>query len=197
MLEQRIQLQFFENADLVSQTAETLTKPIAAAAQTLLGCLTAGGKLLLCGGASATALAQHGAAMLVGRFERERPGLAALALGADAVAASLADGGEAAQALAKQVLALGVPGDVLLAMTADAASPALLAALQAAHAKDMAVVLLSGRESGGWGSRLRETDVLIAVPHERAARVHEAHLLVLHCLCDAIDFQLLGDQDSA
>jgi D-sedoheptulose 7-phosphate isomerase len=195
MLEQRIQQQFFESADLVSQTAETLAKPIAAAAQTLLGCITAGGKLILCGGGMAMAVAQHGAALLVGRFERERPGLAALAIGADTVAASLTDDGEASQGLAKQVQALGAPGDVLLALTTGIATRALTAAMQAAHAKEMSVVALTGRDGGGWAALLKETDVLIAVPHDRAARVHEVHVLVLHCLCDAVDFQLLGDQD--
>lgn len=195
MLEQRIQQQFFESTDLLSQSAEALAKPIAAAAQTLLGCITAGGKLLLCGSGAAAVVAQHGAALLVGRFERERPGLAALAIGADAITTSLIDAGETLQALAKQVHALGAPGDVLLVLTTVSATPALTAAIHAAHAKEMAVVALTGRDGGGWGTLLRETDVLISVPHERAARVHEAHVLVLHCLCDAVDFQLLGDQD--
>lgn len=195
MLEQRIQQQFFESTDLLSQSAEALAKPIAAAAQTLLGCITAGGKLLLCGSGAAAVVAQHGAALLVGRFERERPGLAALAIGADALTTSLIDAGETLQALAKQVHALGAPGDVLLVLTTVSATPALTAAIHAAHAKEMAVVALTGRDGGGWGTLLRETDVLISVPHERAARVHEAHVLVLHCLCDAVDFQLLGDQD--
>lgn len=180
MLEQRIQQQFFDNADLLSQTAESLSRPIAAAAQALLGCITAGGKLMLCGSGSAGALAQHGAALMVGRFERERPGLAALAVGADS-----------------EVRALGAPGDVLLAIASNGVAPALTAAVQAAHAKDMTVVALTGRDAGGLAAQLGETDVHIAVPHERAARVFEVHALVLHCLCDAVDLQLLGEQDSA
>jgi D-sedoheptulose 7-phosphate isomerase len=69
--------------------------------------------------------------------------------------------------------------------------------VQAAHAKDMTVVALTGRDAGGLAAQLGETDVHIAVPHERAARVFEVHALVLHCLCDAVDLQLLGEQDSA
>ena len=196
MLEQRIQQQFFESADLLSQTAEALSKPIAQAAQTLLGCLTAGGKVLLCGGGAAAALAQHGAALLIGRFERERPGLAALAIGADAAMLSgLFDAADASQTLAKQVSALGAPGDVLLAITTGSPTAALTAAVLAAQAKDMTVVALTGRDAGDWAAQLGETDVHIAVPYERAARVHEAHTLVLHCLCDAVDLQLLGEQD--
>lgn len=178
MLEQRIQQQFFESADLISQTAEALSKPIADAAQALLGCITAGGKLMLHGSGAAAALAQHGAAMLVGRFERERPGLAALAVGGEA-----------------EVTALGAPGDVLVSVHIGAPAPASLAVVQAAQNKEMTIVALTGRDAAGLADRLGETDVLITVPHDRAARIHEAHTLVLHCLCDAVDLQLLGEQE--
>jgi D-sedoheptulose 7-phosphate isomerase len=178
MLEQRIQQQFFESADLLSQTAEALSKPIADAAQTLLVCITAGGKVLLCGSGPAAALAQHGAALMIGRFERERPGLAALAVSIDS-----------------EVRALGAPGDVLLAISTSSPVPALAAAVLAAQAKDMTVVALTGLDAGNLLERLSETDVHIAVPHERAARIHEAHTLILHCLCDAVDLQLLGEQE--
>jgi len=178
MLEQRIQQQFFESADLLSQMAEALSKPIADAAQTLLGCITAGGKVMLFGSDPAAALAQHGAALMVGRFERDRPGLAALAVGSEA-----------------EMQALGTPGDVLLAVSAGVPSLALIAVVRAAQAKEMTVVALTGRDAGGLLGYLSETDVHIAVPHDRAARVHEAHTLVLHCLCDAVDLQLLGEQE--
>jgi D-sedoheptulose 7-phosphate isomerase len=179
MLEQRIQQQFFESADLLSQTAEALSRPIADAAQALLGCITAGGKVMLCGSGAAAALAQHGAALMVGRFERERPGLAALAVGTGA-----------------EVQALGAPGDVLLVISPGSPTAALAAAVLVAQAKDMTVVALTGREAGDLAARLGETDVHIAVPYERAARIHETHMLVLHCLCDAVDLQLLGEQES-
>jgi D-sedoheptulose 7-phosphate isomerase len=86
---------------------------------------------------------------------------------------------------------------VLLAITSGGAAPALAAAVQAAQAKDMTVVALTGRDAGDLAARLGETDVHIAVPHERAARVFEVQALVLHCLCDAVDLQLLGEQDPA
>lgn len=178
MLEQRIQQQFFESADLHAQTAEALSKPIADAAQTLLGCITAGGKVMLYGSGAAGGLAQYGAALMVGRFERDRPGLAALAV-----------------AGAAEVQALGAPGDVLLLFGAGGAAPGLTAAAQAAQGKDMTVVALTGRDAGALLLQLGETDVHIAVPHERAARVHEVHTLVLHCLCDTLDLQLLGERE--
>jgi len=198
MLEQRIQQQFFESADLKYQAAEALTGPIADAAQAVLGCITAGGKVMLCGGGASASAAQDFAARFVGRFERERPALAALALGADsALLANLAEDGECAQVYAKQVQALGSPGDVLIALSAGGGSASVLAAVDAAHAKEMTVIAFSGDGGGALGARLAETDVHICVPHDRAVRIHEVHCLALHCICDAVDLQLLGEQDKA
>jgi D-sedoheptulose 7-phosphate isomerase len=197
MLEQRIQQQFFDSADLQYQSAESLAKPVADAAQALIGCITGGGKLLVGGTAGSAALAQHFCAGFVGRFERERPGLAALALAADPVllgALAARDGPE--QVLAKQVQALGQSGDVLLLLDALGQEAPLKNAIDAAHARDVAVVLLGGRGAAALRDRLGETDVLVAVPHDRAARVMELHLLVLHCLCDAVDLQLMGEQEA-
>lgn len=179
MLEQRIQQQFFESADLKYQTAENLSRPIAEAAAALLGTITGGGKVMVCGLGGAEALAAHVATLLVGRFERERPPLAALALGV---------------APAAQLQALGHPGDALLLLEAGDGG-AVRALLPAAREKDMTVVAITGPAAAPLREALGETDVLIAVPHERAARVLELQLLALHCLCDAIDLQLLGEQD--
>jgi D-sedoheptulose 7-phosphate isomerase len=198
MLEQRIQQQFFDAADLKYQSAEALAKPIADASQAIVGALTAGGKVLICGLGPSAALASLAASQLMGRFERERPGLAVIALGADAVVASqllLADG--VAEALARQVSTLGASGDLLLLLDPEGEHDALLAAVSAAHANEMAVVALLGRTGGALRAALGETDSVITVPHDRAARVMEIHLLILHALCDAIDLQLLGEQDPA
>jgi D-sedoheptulose 7-phosphate isomerase len=184
MLEQRIQQQFFEGADLLAQTADPLSRSIAQAAQALLGAITAGGKVLFAGAGPASALASYGAALLVGRFERERPPLAALALDSDLEARTL------------EVQALGSPGDVLVVLGAGAPSASLLNAVRAAQSKDMIIVALTGLDAGGVDKALAETDVHIAVPHDRAARIHEVQLLVLHCLADALDLQLMGEQDS-
>lgn len=196
MLEQRIQQQFFDSADLQYQTAESLARPIADAAQALIGCITAGGKVLVAGVGGGAALALHFCAAFVGRFERERPGLAALALAADpALLTALPAGDGIDQVFAKQVQALGQPGDVLLLIDALGHAGSLEASMAAAHAREMSVVMLGGRSAPALRERLGETDVLVAVPHERAARVIEAQLLVLHCLCDAVDLQLMGEQD--
>lgn len=198
MLEQRIQQQFFESADLQVQAADALARPLADAVHAVLGCITAGGKLMACGGGAAGADAQHLAAQFVGRFERERPGLAALAIGVDGtLAQALAAEAGAAEVLSRQVLALGVPGDVLLVVAPAGDDPALVAAVQAAHDKEMTVIALTGRACPGLEAELTETDVRIAVPHDRPARVREVHVVALHCLCDAVDVQLMGEQEPA
>ena len=196
MLEQRIQQQFFDSADLKYAAAEPLSKTIAEAVEAVLGSITAGGKVLACGNGGSAADAQHFAAELVGRFERERPGLAAIALTTDSsILTAIANDYDFASIYSKQVQAIGQPGDVLIAISTSGNSANVLAAVEAAHAKDMTVVALTGRTGGRLAALLTDTDVHIAVPHDRTARIQEVHLLALHCLCDAVDFQLLGDQE--
>ena len=198
MLEQRIQQQFFESADLKYQAAEVLGRPIEEAVAALVAGLTAGGRVLVAGLGASASLAQLVTGELIGCFERERPGLAALVLGADGAAlASLSPHGGVEQVLARQVDTLGQPGDLLLLIDSEGNHPALLAAVAAAKRKDMTVIALTGRTGGALRHALGETDVLVPVPHDRRVRVLETHLLVLHCLCDAIDLQLLGEQDPA
>ena len=198
MLEQRIQRHFFDSADLKNQAAELLSKPIADAVQAVLGCITAGGKVLACGNGGSASDAQHFAAEFVGRFERERPGLAAIALNTDSSVLTALGNDYAFEAVfAKQVQALGSPGDVLLAITTSGNSANVLAAVDAAHEKEMTVIALTGRGGGQLAAKLLETDVHVCVPHERTARIQEVHILAIHCLCDAVDVQLLGEQDPA
>ncbi len=197
MLEQRIQQQFFDSADLKYAAAEILSKPIADAVSAVVGCITAGGKVLACGNGGSAADAQHFAAEFVGRFERERPGLAAIALTTDtSILTAIANDYDFNSIFSKQVQALGSPGDVLLAITTSGNSANVLAAVEAAHAKEMTVVALTGHTGGKMRSLLAETDVHICVPHERTARIQEVHILTLHCLCDAVDLQLLGEQEN-
>jgi D-sedoheptulose 7-phosphate isomerase len=198
MLEQRIQQQFFDSADVKYQAAETLSRPIAAAVNAIMGCITAGGKVLACGNGGSASDAQHFAAEFVGRFERERPGLAAIALTTDSsILTAVGNDYDFAQVFAKQVQALGTPGDVLLAISTSGNSANVLAAVEAAHSKDMTVIALTGRGGGKLGAMLTESDVHVCVPHERTARIQEVHILAIHCLCDAVDLQLLGEQDNA
>jgi D-sedoheptulose 7-phosphate isomerase len=198
MLEQRIQQQFFDSADLKYAAAETLTRPIADAVGAIMGSITAGGKVLACGNGGSASDAQHFAAEFVGRFERERPGLAAVALSTDtSILTAIGNDYDFTQVFAKQVLALGNPGDVLLAISTSGNSANVLAAVAAAREKDMTVVALTGRGGGKLKDQLTDTDVMICVPHERTARIQEVHILAIHCICDAVDTQLLGEQEQA
>ena len=145
-------------------------------------------------------MAAQFAARFVGRFERERPELAAIALPSP-THDPLADTAEAADpdGLARQVRALGQSGDVLLAFSTSGQSAPVLAALRAAHEREMTVIAFTGGVGHGGGGAigraLRETDVQVCVSHDRMARIHEVHLLALHCLCDGVDAQLLGIVD--
>lgn len=196
MLEQRIQQQFFDSADLKYASAELLAKPIAEGVNALVGCITGGGKVLACGNGGSASDAQHFAAEFVGRFERERPGLAAIALTTDTSIITAIGNDYAFDVIfAKQIQALGAPGDVLIAISTSGNSSNVLAAVQAAHAKEMTIVALTGRGGGKLREMLLDTDVHICVPHERTARIQEVHILALHCLCDAVDNQLLGEQE--
>jgi D-sedoheptulose 7-phosphate isomerase len=197
MLEQRIQQQFFDSADLKYAAAEILSKPIADAVSAVVGSITGGGKVLACGNGGSASDAQHFAAEFIGRFERERPGLAAIALTTDtSILTAVGNDYSFEVVFAKQVQALGSPGDVLLAISTSGNSANVLAAVEAAHAKEMTVIALTGRGGGKMREQLTETDVHICVPHERTARIQEVHLLTLHCICDAVDLQLLGEQDN-
>ncbi|RYF07387.1 MAG: SIS domain-containing protein [Comamonadaceae bacterium] len=196
MLEQRIQQHFIDSADLKYQAAQALSHPIASAVQAILASVTGGGKVLACGSGLSAMQAQQFAAFCVDGFERERPELAALSLGhTQSRMLCTADGKADAAALSRQVRALGQAGDVLLLVSVTGEDFALQEAVQAAHERDMTVIALSGRSGGALAGLLRETDVQICVPHDRAARVREVHDLVLHCLCDGVDAQLLGEQE--
>lgn len=198
MLEQRIQQQFFDSADLKYQAADVLVRPIADAVQAILTCITGGGKVLACGNGGSASDAQHFAAEFIGRFERERPGLAAIALTTDSsILTAVGNDYDFNAVFSKQVQALGQPGDVLLAISTSGNSANVLAAVDAAKAKEMTVIALTGRGGGKMNAKLNDTDVHICVPHERTARIQEVHILAIHCICDGVDTQLLGEQDHA
>lgn len=198
MIEQRIEQHFIDSADLKYQAAQVLSKPIAQAIQAILASVTSGGKVLACGNGGSAADAQHFAAEFVGRFERERPELGAIALTTDtSIITAIANDYDFNVIFSRQVRALGQSGDVLLAITTSGNSANVLAAVDAAHERDMVVVALTGRGGGKMNQALRDTDIHICVPHDRTARVQEVHLLTLHCICDGVDAQLMGDQENS
>ena len=191
----RIAHHFADSAQTKLAAAEALAQPIARATELMVERLLANGKILACGNGGSAADSQHFAAELLNRFERERPPLAAMALTTDtSTLTSIANDYDYEQVFSKQVLALGHPGDVLLAISTSGNSPNVLAAVRAAQERDLRVVALTGRDGGSIGRALRPDDVHLCVPHNRTARIQEVHLLVLHCLCDGIDCLLLGSE---
>ena len=197
MLENRIQQNFIDSADLKYQASQVLSRPIAAAVQAVLTCVTSGGKVLACGNGGSAADAQHFAAEFVGRYERERPELSAIALTTDSsILTAIANDYDFKVVFSRQVRALGSPGDILLAISTSGNSANVLAAIEAAHEREMVVIGLTGRGGGKMSQSLRDTDIHICVPSDRTARIQEVHILTLHCICDAVDAQLLGDQET-
>lgn len=193
MLLQRIQQQFIDSADLKYQCAQSLSPVVEAATAAVLASVTGGGKVLSCGNGASAAAAQHFAASFIGRHERERPELAAFSLSADAaVLTGLANDFDGRAVFSRQVRALGQGGDVLLALSTTGNAQNILAAVEAAHERDMTVVALTGGRGGRLAQLLRDTDVHVCVPHDVPARILEVHHLVLHCICDGVDAQLLG-----
>ncbi|WP_028211846.1 phosphoheptose isomerase [Paraburkholderia mimosarum] len=191
---ERIQQHFRDSAAIKLAAMETLAVPIAAAVDTMFAALANSNKILACGNGGSAADAQHFAAELIGRFERERPGLPALALTTDAsVLTAVANDYAYEQVFAKQVRALGQPGDVLLAITTSGNSANVLAAIHEAHEREMIVIALTGKGGGDVNAMLADTDIHLCVPSDRTARIQEVHLLTIHCLCDGIDAMLLGE----
>jgi D-sedoheptulose 7-phosphate isomerase len=193
--EQRIVGHFLESARLKQDAAAALAPAIARSGQLMTECLLADGKILACGNGGSAADAQHFAAELVGRFERERPELRAIALTTDTWVLTAIGNDYAFDAIfEKQVRALGVRGDVLLALSTSGNSGNVIRAIAAAREREMRVVALTGKGGGAIDSMLSAGDVHLCVPHVRTARIQEVHLLMLHCLCDAIDVCLLGEE---
>ena len=189
----RIHQHFSDSAQLKLQAVDVLAEPLRLAAEKMFVCLMNEGKILACGNGGSAADSQHFAAELMNRFERERPGLAAMALTTDtSTLTSIANDYDYNQVFSKQVRALGAAGDVLLAISTRGNSPNVIAAIEAAHERQMTVVALTGRNGGKMAGMLSKDDVNLCVPSPVTARIQEVHLLCLHCLCDGIDTQLLG-----
>ncbi len=192
-LDERIHRIFQEGLDALAASAEVLAEPVARSAERIVQCFMSAGKVVACGNGGAAASAQHFVSRFVNRFEAERPGLPALALNTDtALLSSIANDYDYSRVFARQIEALGAPGDLLLAISTSGNSRNILEAVRAAQAKEMGVIALTGRDGGQLAALLREEDVLICVPTDSTARILEVHLLVLHSLCDSVDYLLLG-----
>jgi len=185
---------FDDAIDTFRSSARALAEPMAQAVELAFGTLSANGRILACGNGGSAADAQHFVAELVGRFERERLPLAGIALNTDtAILSAVSNDYGFEHVFARQVDALGQPGDVLVAISTSGNSPNVLHAIASAHDRDMPVIALTGRGGGQAGAQLLPGDIHLCVPHDRTMRIQEVHILLLHALCDGIDALLLGD----
>jgi len=194
-LVEHLRSHFEEGIELRRRMAETLPAQIAAAGEALAGALKSGRKALACGNGGSAADSQHFAAELVGRFERERPGLPGIALTVDSSAlTAIANDYDFDRVFSKQVEALGNQGDVLLAISTSGNSKNVIEAMKVAQARGMVVIALTGRDGGAMGRLVRPTDFHLNVAHPRTMRVQEVHLLAIHCLCEVVDNVLFGEK---
>ena len=188
--------QHFEASIKVKQAAMTALAPcIATAADTLHTALRAGRKILSCGNGGSAGDSQHFSSEMLNRFEQERPGLPAIALTTDtSTLTSIANDYDYSQVFSRQVFALGKSGDVLLAISTSGNSANVLAAVAAAHDRDMRVIALTGSSGGRVRDILTARDVEICVPAISTARIQEVHLLVIHCLCDLVALNIASQE---
>jgi D-sedoheptulose 7-phosphate isomerase len=185
---ERVRQNFEESIHVKQQSLQALAAVTAEAAASMAQALDKGAKILSCGNGGSAGDAQHFSSEMLNRFEMERPGLPAVALTTDtSTLTSIANDYDFGEIFSKQVLALGNPGDVLLAISTSGNSENICRAVAAAHHRNMQVIALSGRNGGDMATLLQAPDIEIRVPAHSTARIQEVHLLVVHCLCDLID----------
>lgn len=192
-IQERIYQHFTDSIQTKHDALEVLVEPIEAAAQTIVQSLLANGKVLSCGNGGSAGDAQHFSSEMLNRFERERPSLPAIALSTDtSTLTSIANDYSYNEVFSKQLRALGQQGDILLAYTTSGNSGNIIEAANVAHDRELTIIAVTGKDGGNLAPLLRAPDIEIRVPSNSTARIQEVHLLVTHCLCDLIDFQLFG-----
>jgi len=192
-LSERVTNIFTTHIDTAKTAMLEMTPDIVDAATLMTNALLADHKILTCGNGGSAADAQHFSSELLNRFERERPGLPAIALTTDSsTITSISNDYTFDDIFSKQVSALGQQGDILLAISTSGNSANILRAVMAAHQREMHCVVLSGKSGGDLVSILDDDDVFLSVASKSTARIQEIHIIAIHCLCDLIDTQLLG-----
>ncbi|WP_286263143.1 phosphoheptose isomerase [Thalassotalea atypica] len=192
----RIKSNFTESIQTKIAASEALAVPIEQAGMVMVQALLGEKKILSCGNGGSAGDAQHFSAELLNRYETERPSLPAIALTTDSsTITSIANDYSYDEVFSKQIRALGNAGDVLLAISTSGNSKNVIKAIEAAVARDMPIIALTGRDGGDIAGLLGENDVEIRVPHARTARIQEVHLLAIHCLCEIIDTTLFPEGD--
>lgn len=197
-LTDRIRANFTDSIQTKINAADSIINIIAEASEEMVQALLEGHKILACGNGGSACDALHFTGEMLNRFKQERPGLPAIALNADVAAlTSIGNDYHFSDIYAKQIRALGQPGDVLLAISTSGNSTNIINAIKAAHDKNMGVIALTGYDGGKIPDHLQERDIEIRVPAYETARVQETHILVIHCICDIIDFRLFGPGETS
>ncbi len=195
-IDKRIQSAFKASIETKQQSVDVLAESIELASAMLNQALISGHKILACGNGGSASDAQHFSSELLNRYERDRPGLPAIALTTDSsTLTSIANDYDYRQIFSKQIAALGLPGDLLLAISTSGQSPNVVEAIRAAYENEILVIALTGKDGGIIGQMLDENSIEIRVPSNVTARIQEVHILVIHILCELLDLQLLGPAD--
>ena len=193
----RIKHNFSESIQTKINSVDLISDIVAMASQKIVQCLLDGQKIMSCGNGGSACDSMHFSSEMLNRFKHERPGLPAIALTADiATLTSIGNDYSFNDIFGKQVKALGQSGDFLLAISTSGNSPNVLNAIKAAHDKNINVIAMTGGDGGKIPGLLQENDIEIRVPAHDVARIQETHLLIIHCICDIVDFQLFGHGDS-
>ena len=189
----RIRMNFTESIQTKINSADAIINIIAEASEEIVQCLLDGHKILSCGNGGSACDAMHFSSEMVNRYKQERPSLPAIALVCDMpLLTSISNDYHYSEVFARQVRALGQPGDLLLAISTSGNSPNVVNAIKAAHDKQMGVIAMTGYDGGKIVDHLEEKDIEIRVPAYDTARIQETHLLIIHCICDIIDYRLFG-----
>ena len=192
-LEERIVNQLHSALGISAQTIEHYSPVIADASEQLLACLMSEHKIICAGNGASQSIANYFTTTLMQRFREDRPGLPALALGADSgITTGTAEESGYVQTYARQIQALGQPGDVLVLISSSGNDRNLIQAIQAAHDREMQVIAITGRDGGNITALLEPTEIEICVAAEDDPAIHLAQMLTLQCLLDLIEFQLFG-----
>lgn len=195
---ERIRQSFTDSIQTKINAADALNNIIAEAGEEVVQALLEGKKILSCGNGGSACDAMHFSSEMLNRFKQERPGLPAIALVCDMpTLTSISNDYHFSDIFAKQIRALGQAGDILLAISTSGNSPNIINAIKAAHDKNMGVIALTGYDGGKIPDHLQEKDIEIRVPAYDTARIQETHLLIIHCICDIIDFRLFGNEGVA
>lgn len=188
-----IENNFSDSISTHQRTLEKAQNSISLAAQLMTHSLLSGGKILTCGNGGSAGEAQLFSSKMLNRFEMERPGLPAIALSTDtSILTSIANDYSYDQIFSRQVAALGQAEDILLIITTSGNSGNLVSAIETAHQRNMKVIALTGQNGGEVSSRIQQDDVIINVDSDSPLRIQETHLIIIHCLGDLVDAQLIG-----